>query len=62
MKNFLYKINESFFITIIFFLLYVFQWKFIGYSWKDSINKSLDISFMYFFVCLSFKYANLYNF
>ncbi|EJF84461.1 hypothetical protein MCW_01171 [Cardidatus Bartonella washoeensis 085-0475] len=62
MSDFTHKIIESFMVTVFFGLIYPFYYKFISYSWKDSIKNSLLISFIFFIVSILLKNIGLYNF
>ncbi|EJF79791.1 Uncharacterised protein [Candidatus Bartonella washoeensis] len=62
MSDFTHKIIESLVVTVFFGLIYLFYYKFISYSWKDSLKNSLLISFIFFIVSLSLNYIGLYNF
>ncbi len=61
MTDFTHKIIESLIVTFFFGLIYLFYYKFIYYSWKGSLKKSLLISSIFFLVSLLFNYIGLYQ-
>ncbi len=61
MTDFTHKIIESLIATFFSGLIYIFYYKFIYYSWKDSLKKSLLISSIFFLVSLLFNDIGLYQ-
>ncbi len=61
MSDFTHKIIESLMVTVFFGLIYLFYYKFISYSWKDSLKNALLTSFIFFIVSILFNYIGLYQ-